>query len=386
MKKIILGIGIAVAAMIGLIAGAANAETVVNVNNLQPDYDAIGGGGVYSAYYGPPAHDPVSPGATALFDGREAGIIKAGQGTNLGPSDWDEGLFGFKPTVTINDFAAGNLAYDVETQFGINPVWMTIEIDTGLAGDRSDNTTYQFVPTSNPAGWHTVDAGAGLWQKWNNNEGDTTGNPLISLNDVATAHTGLNVVRTYLRLGMGDTYYNSGTGTTAWVDKATIGGVTYDFVINHFAVPAECKGIEGLGAPIVGTVGSDNINGTSGNDLIFALGGSDKVNGKGGNDCIVGGDGSDKLIGGNGSDVILGGNDSDSIEGNDGADKLYGEGGSDSLKGGNDADQLFGGDGSDSLKGDAGNDTLDGQAGIDSAKGGAGTDTCIAESKNSCEL
>ena len=31
---------------------------------------------------------------------------------------------------------------------------MTIEIDTGVAGDRSDNTTYQHVPTSNPAGWH----------------------------------------------------------------------------------------------------------------------------------------------------------------------------------------------------------------------------------------
>ena len=77
---------------------------------------------------------------------------------------------------------------------------MTIEIDTGIVGDRSDNTTYQHVPTTNPAGWHTVDAGAGLWQKWNNAAGDVTGNPLISLSDVATAHTSvLDVVRAYLR-------------------------------------------------------------------------------------------------------------------------------------------------------------------------------------------
>jgi len=113
MKKIILGIVIALTATIGLLVGSANAETVVNVNNLQPDFGAIGGGGVYSAYYGPPTHDPVSPGATALFDGREAGIIKSGQGANPGPSDWDECLFAFKPTVTINDFAAGTLPYDV---------------------------------------------------------------------------------------------------------------------------------------------------------------------------------------------------------------------------------------------------------------------------------
>ena len=40
-----------------------------------------------------------------------------------------------------------------------------------------------------------ADAAAGLWQKWNNNNGDVTGNPLISLSDVAAAHTGLDVVR-----------------------------------------------------------------------------------------------------------------------------------------------------------------------------------------------
>ena len=116
----------------------------------------------------------------------------------------DEGLFGFQPNVTIDDFAAGTVSYDFETEAGVNPVWMTIEVDTGIVGDRNDNTVYQHVPTSNPAGWHTVDAAAGLWQKWNDNNGDVSGNPLISLSDVATDNTGLDVVRAYLRLGIGD--------------------------------------------------------------------------------------------------------------------------------------------------------------------------------------
>ena len=209
---------------------AQAAGTTVFVSNLQPDYSAPGGGGVYSAYYGPTnGYAPVSPGTTAVYDGHQAGIIKAG--FNTAPAD-DEGLFAFKPTVTIDVFAAGTLTYDVQNAAGVNPVWMTIEIDTGTVADRSDNTTYQFVPTSNPAGWNTFDAGAGLWQKWNDSNGDTTGNPLISLGAVAAAHPGLNVVRTYLRLGMGESYYNSGTHTIAWVDKATLGGLTYDFVVN----------------------------------------------------------------------------------------------------------------------------------------------------------
>jgi hypothetical protein len=117
-------------------------------------------------------------------------------------------------------------------QSGENPVWMTIEIDTGEVGNRTDNTVYQFVPTTNPLAWHTVDAATGRWQQWADNQGTVTG-PLMLLSGVARAHTGLNVVRAYLRLGMGDSYHGSeGLGTVAWVDKATLGGVTYDFVVD----------------------------------------------------------------------------------------------------------------------------------------------------------
>ena len=198
---------------------------------MQPDFAAPGGGGVYSAYYGPPAYIAVSPGTTAVYAGRQAGIIKAG--LTIDPVDLifeDEGLFAFKPIGTINTLAALPLTYDVQNQAGVNPVWMTIEIDTGVLGLRTDNTAYQFVPTPNPAGWNTFNAGAGLWLQWTTyTSGITVGSPM-TLSAVATANTGLQVVRTYLRLGMGNSYSNGGTGTIAWVDKTTILGKTYDFV------------------------------------------------------------------------------------------------------------------------------------------------------------
>jgi hypothetical protein len=227
----------------------AAAASIVLVDNLQPSWTTPGGGGVFSAYIGPPDYGYVSPGNTAVYLGREAGIIKAGLTVDPVSGHYeDEGLFGFKPTCTINELAASTLSYDVVNQEGTNPVWMTIEIDTGVPGDRSDNTAYQHVPTTNPASWHTVDAAAGLWQKWNDDSGNTTGNPLISLSDVAANHTGLDVVRAYLRLGMGDSYHGTGNGTIAWVDKVTIEEVTYDFVVPEYWY--------------VATTGSDSNEGT----------------------------------------------------------------------------------------------------------------------------
>lgn len=56
----------------------------------------------------------------------------------------------------------------------------------------------------------------------------------MTLSEVATANSRLNVVRAFLHLGMEAGYYLPATddnGTVGWVDKATLGGVTYDFVV-----------------------------------------------------------------------------------------------------------------------------------------------------------
>jgi hypothetical protein len=201
-------------------------DSVVLVDNLQPSWDAPGGGGVYAAYYGPPAYSAVSPGTTALYDGREAGIIKAGLLPDLDDGNyWDEGLLGFQVSVDISSFPSQALSYDVQNETGANPVWVRIRLVGG--------TQYQFVPTSNPAGWHTVDAAAGQWQLMDAN-GNATG-PLMTLNEVATTNPGATVDRVYLTLGMGNSYnVGPGVGTVGWVDKVTIGEVTYDFVVPEY--------------------------------------------------------------------------------------------------------------------------------------------------------
>ena len=114
--------------------------------------------------------------------------------------------------------------------------------------------------------------------------------------------------------------------------------------------PTACLNIQFSGPPIIGTNGDNNLNGTPGNDLIFALGGDDKVEGNSGDDCIVGGSGKDRLNGNNGNDYI---------EGNSGNDDLFGN---------NEDDTLIGG------------------SGFDSAEGNNGTDTCSAEVESHCEL
>ncbi len=54
-------------------------DSTIYVTNLEPSWStADGQGGVFSAYVGPPSYGYVSPGTTAVYDGREAGIIKAG--------------------------------------------------------------------------------------------------------------------------------------------------------------------------------------------------------------------------------------------------------------------------------------------------------------------
>ena len=220
----------AVIAMLALGAGTAQAQ-VIYVSNLQPSWTTPGGVGVYAAYYHPNSDvaPPVSPGPTAHYAGRGAAIIKAGLLPD--PADplhyWDEGLLGFKvANVDIALFASQALSYDVQNETGPNPVWVRLRLVDGLGGDIQ----YQFVPTTNPASWHTVDAAAGGWQLMDD-DGNATG-LMMTLAQVAAANSGWTVIRVYLTMGMGDSYNVSpGVGTVGWVDKATLGGVTYDFVV-----------------------------------------------------------------------------------------------------------------------------------------------------------
>ncbi len=59
--------------------------------------------------------------------------------------------------------------------------------------------------------------------------------------------------------------------------------------------------------PVIGTGGDDNINTSSGGQVILTLAGDDNVDGGSGDDEIIGGAGDDTIYGGTGNDVINGG-------------------------------------------------------------------------------
>ena len=64
---------------------------------------------------------------------------------------------------------------------------------------------------------------------------------------------------------------------------------------------------EGQTATIVGTSGNDNnIRGSSGRDVIAALGGNDRISALSGNDIVCGGAGDDVVDGGSGTDRLFG--------------------------------------------------------------------------------
>jgi len=68
---------------------------------------------------------------------------------------------------------------------------------------------------------------------------------------------------------MGNSYSNGGTGTIAWVDKATLGGVTYDFVVSCTPPPSVGGFVEmvtggsGSGETVTGGSGSRSSGGPS---------------------------------------------------------------------------------------------------------------------------
>src|ERR687894_52395 len=85
--------------------------------------------------------------------------------------------------------------------------------------------------------------------------------------------------------------------------------------------PSPTATCEGETATIVGTAGNDNnIVGTSGRDVIAALGGNDRISALGGNDLVCGGGGHDQIDGGAGADRLFGHSGVDNIVGGTGND------------------------------------------------------------------
>jgi Ca2+-binding RTX toxin-like protein len=189
----------------------------------------------------------------------------------------------------------------------------------------------------------------------------------VVVSDVDTSCAGAEV--TVVLLDDGGSAIAVGTGTvgpSASVDVTTspppaaslVARVQVDVRGGTVPVPAPC----GAFAPdrrLFGTVGDDDLAGTSLRDLVYGLAGADTIAGGPNPDCIDGGAGDDHLRGETGDDVLLG------------------HAGADTIDGGNGRDQLHGGPGDDHLRGGTGNDLLDGGDGVDHCEGGGGKDTFV---------
>ncbi len=82
----------------------------------------------------------------------------------------------------------------------------------------------------------------------------------------------------------------------------------------------------------------ENVQSSSGNDVIYGSSVANSVLGGAGHDNIFGNDGNDTLEGGTGNDTMYGGNGNDSISGGNGFNAYYGEAGNDTLVGGSSSD------------------------------------------------
>ncbi|MER5760543.1 calcium-binding protein [Streptomyces sp. NPDC002082] len=100
------------------------------------------------------------------------------------------------------------------------------------------------------------------------------------------------------------------------------------------------------GCTIIGTSGTDTLNGGYSNDVICGLSGNDTIRASYGNDTVHGGPGNDNIDGGFGDDTLNGGPGNDTLTGYYGNDRLT---------------------------------TTDGVLANDTANGGMGTDTCTTD-------
>ena len=141
-------------------------------------------------------------------------------------------------------------------------------------------------------------------------------------------------------------------------------------------IPSVCSGGR-YGTYILGHPASPVINGSNGNDLLYAFGGNYRVNGFAGNDCLVAGNGNNVLMDGDGNDGVTAGDGSDSALLGNGNDTVTAGNGRDSVHAGNGRDVVaLGGGSGDVVNLGDGTDTIAvGNGSGDHAVVGDGNDT-----------
>jgi hypothetical protein len=107
----------------------------------------------------------------------------------------------------------------------------------------------------------------------------------------------------------------------------------------------------------------DCLEGTDGNDTLFATTPKGRIRGLAGDDRLVGGSGYSLIEGSFGNDLIFGNGSNDHLFGGLGRDRIFGGPGQDLIIGGPNDDVLVTGPGRGRVYGESGNDVIDARAG-----------------------
>ena len=134
---------------------------------------------------------------------------------------------------------------------------------------------------------------------------------------------------------------------------------------------------DGLVPTIEGTEASETINGSSGDDIIFAYGGDDKINGKGGNDIVCAGPGNDTINLEDGDDIVDTGGGDDKVNAEGGDNTVFAPAGNNIINGGNGVDTVLAGPGNDTANTKGGDDVVDLGDGDNTANTSSGNDLVI---------
>ncbi|WP_412504054.1 immunoglobulin-like domain-containing protein, partial [Shewanella indica] len=254
-----------------------------------------------------------------------------------------------------------------------------------------------------------IDADGNLYQ-WSKDRGDwrqydighirAQGDGTYEISTTASSefgHTALQNALSALPLLTGNDVIVQAIGIGSYISTDTLKRFDSDGAVQT-NVSADELAEAILGNEITDMPGSDNLDGGTGNDIIFGdvirfdgiqgqgysalkafiageLGQSDATDAEIHNFISEHPNLFDKSGINDMGDIIRGGEGSDILFGQGGNDELYGGNGNDMLFGGNGNDLLFGGNGNDLLFGGNGNDLLVGGNGDDWLTGGQGVDT-----------
>ena len=357
--------------------------------------------------------------ATILFSNYAAGFEGAsafsfypgrtGFGDRSGDA-WVNSTLGYNVNPTVGNYGGLVLVHELGHAIGLShpsnydaadTTSPTYAASADYAEDSRQYTVMSYFNQSNTGGYFggvysaapMLDDIAAVQLEYGVNTTTRTGDTTYGFNANAgrpwfeATSGGSRVVFAVWDAGGNDTFDFSGFAQNQIIDLrqgyfSNIGGLTGNVAVAVGAV------IENA----IGGSGSDQINGNSaanrifaglGNDTVDGGGGDDYLRGDAGDDSIIGGagfddingnQGDDTLRGGDGPDWVVGGQGNDMLYGDAGDDIVYGNLGNDTLDGGDGRDLVRGGQGDDSIAGGAGDDWMSGDRGNDTISGGAGAD------------